>query len=324
MTNSLNDITSCISTELKVFENELSSCLIEKGNDSLNAILSYTFDMKGKRVRPILSFLSAGALGKISKQTMRGALIVELLHTASLLHDDVLDNSTKRRNKQTINALWGNRLAILAGDYIYGKALSLIQTQEDFNLMPVYAKIAMDLPIGEISELKATDDIDVSLSTYLKVIYGKTASLIEASVLTGMLSCGKNVEFENQVKEFGKNLGMAFQIKDDILDYDTNTGKPKGIDIKEKKITLPLIYYLEEAKKEDKQEIIDFLYSEDKTEEKVNYFLDKIIQSQAIQKTKNKLMEHNQKALNALEVFPNNDFTKALKLLVQYLTIREL
>lgn len=322
MTKSLTDITLCISKELQDFENRFSQCLSDNEDKALNAVLRYAFGMKGKRVRPMLAMLVAGALGKITEQTMRGALIVELLHTASLLHDDVLDNSSKRRDQETINSIWGNHVAILTGDYLYGRALSLIKTQEDFNLMPVYAKIAMDLPKGEMSEVQATNNTDTSITTYLKVIYDKTASLIEAAVLTGILSCQGDLSQEDNIRELGKSIGIAFQIKDDMLDYSENTGKKAGIDIQEKKITLPLIYYMEQSSEEERERILEFIYSDSKTETEIEEFVRKVANSGAMLKVEEVLKEHSQKALDILGNLPKNQYTEALFDLVQYLIFR--
>lgn len=325
MTNKLTEITNCIQRELKDFEDMFASCF-SADNSSLDNMLKYVVSLKGKRIRPIITILCALTFGKATKQTFRSAIITELLHTASLLHDDVIDESTVRRGKRTLNASFNNHLAILVGDYLYGKALSLLQTQEDFNLMPIFGKIAMDLPQGEIREDEATDKKDTSLDFYLKVIYEKTASLIEASVLCGACSCEKDSKEEiniQQIKDFGKAIGMAFQIKDDVLDYKDNTGKEKGIDIKESKITIPLIYYLESVDEEEKAEVLSMLYSSEKTDEMIKDLLQKVCDSGAIDRAEQTMNSYSEQALNIISTFPKNIYSQSLFELVQYLTRRD-
>ena len=324
MTNKITEITNCIQKELKDFEVMFKSCF-SADNSSLDNMLKYVVSLKGKRVRPIIALLCALTFGKATKQTFRSAIIIELLHTASLLHDDVIDESNIRRGQKTLNASFDSHLAILVGDYLFGKALSLLQTQEDFNLMPIFGKIAMDLPKGEIREDEATKQKDTSLDFYLKVIYEKTASLIEASVMCGITSCGnynKKINIE-QIKNFGKAIGMAFQIKDDILDYKDNTGKEKGIDIKESKITIPLIYYLEGVSEEEKLEVLNMLYSPNKTDEQVKTLLQKVCESGALDKAEQTMSYYSKQAINIINTFPQNIYSKSLLELVQYLTMRD-
>lgn len=325
MTRKLTEITNCIQKELKDFEEMFASCF-SADNSSLDNMLKYIVSLKGKRIRPIITLLCALSFGKTTKQTFRSAIVVELLHTASLLHDDVIDQSSVRRGKKTLNARFDNHLAILVGDYLYGKALSLLQTQEDFNLMPIFGKIATDLPQGEIREDEAINKKDTSIDFYLKVIYEKTASLIEASALCGACSCEKDNETEinfQQIKELGKAIGMAFQIKDDILDYKDNTGKEKGIDIKEGKITIPLIYYIESVSEEEKEEILSMLYSPNKTEVMIKDLLQKVCDSGAIDRAEQAMISFSKQALNIINTFPKNIYSKSLGELVQYLTKRD-
>ena len=325
MTRKLTEITNCIQSKLKDFEEMFASCF-SADNSSLDNMLKYIVSLKGKRIRPIITLFCALSFGKTTKQTFRSAIVVELLHTASLLHDDVIDQSSVRRGKKTLNARFDNHLAILVGDYLYGKALSLLQTQEDFNLMPIFGKIATDLPQGEIREDEAINKKDTSIDFYLKVIYEKTASLIEASALCGACSCEKDNETEinfQQIKELGKAIGMAFQIKDDILDYKDNTGKEKGIDIKEGKITIPLIYYIESVSEEEKEEILSMLYSPNKTEVMIKDLLQKVCDSGAIDRAEQAMISYSEQASNIINTFPKNIYSKSLGELVQYLTKRD-
>ncbi|MBP3253413.1 MAG: polyprenyl synthetase family protein [Bacteroidales bacterium] len=323
MEKNLADITQCLSKELSSFENLFKDCF-HSGNALLDSVLSYTSSLKGKRIRPILTFLTAEIFGKITERTFRSAVIIELLHTASLLHDDVIDNSRKRRNNSTVNALFGDRIAILAGDFLYGKALAAINTKEDFMLMDVFSKIAMLLPQGEVQETDVTNSRDLSEESYVNVIYNKTASLISAAVECGASTCmNPNVDI-NQLAEFGKNIGMAFQIKDDILDYDfaDTVGKGTGNDIREKKITLPFIYCLQTLNEDKRNSALDLFFKDNKTDGEVQHLIRLVQDSGAVERTDKIQKDYSCKALKAVDNMPLNDYSVCLRELVQYLIIR--
>ena len=323
MNTQLSDITLCLSDEMSEFEREFES-KFHSDSVLLNGILSYTYSLKGKRIRPLLIFLTAKIFGKITPMTVRSAVIIELLHTASLLHDDVLDASGLRRHKSTVNSLFGDNAAILAGDYLYGKALSTINTQEDFLLMDVFARIATELPLGEFKETDVTAEKDTQYSTYLDVIYYKTASLISAAAECGARTCGNPVTDYALMSELGQNIGMAFQIHDDILDYDKNnfTGKGFGNDIVEKKITLPFILYLQSLNDKEKEDAVEFFFSDDKRQEDIEQFINKVNDSGAVAKALGIQKHYSDKALKIVDSMPLNDYSVNLRILVQYLTIR--
>ncbi|MDO5759974.1 MAG: polyprenyl synthetase family protein [Bacteroidota bacterium] len=319
----IEEITTCIHKDLNDFEKMFSDAFLQE-KSALGSMLSYLSTLKGKRIRPMLTLLVAASFAQINVQTTRAAVIIELLHTASLLHDDVIDESLYRRNEKTLNAIWDNRASVLVGDYLYGKALSLIETKEDFNLMPVYAKIAMDLPKGEIREMEATNTKNGTIDRYLKIIYEKTASLIEASVMCGALSCGSKEIDMKVMQEFGHSIGMAFQIKDDLLDYLDNTGKEKGADIREKKMTLPFIYYMESIDKKEREETLSFLYSDKKEERQIENVIERISLSGAVERAQKDVEYYNQKARNIASHFPTNVYSTSLTKLVEYLTERNI
>ena len=319
----LQNITSGLLEEMAKFE-KLFKANFSSSDELLNNVLTYTYSLKGKRIRPLLAFLIAKIFGKVTDQTFRSAVIIELLHTASLLHDDVIDNSKLRRNNQTINSLFGDKTAILVGDYLYGKALATISTKEDFILMDVFAKIALQLPRGEIKETDVTTNKDTDLTTYLKVIHYKTASLISAAVECGARSC-QNPDMDiNELVLLGGSIGMAFQIRDDILDYDESNlaGKGLGNDIREMKITLPFIYYLETLTEKGKSEMLELFFDTNKEDRDVKTIISKVCESGAIERTIEKQKEYSDKAFKIIDNMPLNDYSVDLRALVQYLTIR--
>ncbi|MBO6117234.1 MAG: polyprenyl synthetase family protein [Bacteroidales bacterium] len=323
MNTKLSEITSIVQREMAEFENMFKNRFV-CDNGLLNTMLAYTCSLKGKRVRPLLIFLIAKIFGKVTDQTYRSAVIIELLHTASLLHDDVIDNSQLRRKNQTVNALFGDKAAILCGDYLYGQALSAIKTQEDFNLMDVFARIALQLPLGEVEESDVTATKDVQINSYLNVIYYKTASLISAAAECGVRTCGnKDVDYLS-IATLGQNIGMAFQIRDDILDYDENNSAGKGLgnDIREKKITLPFINYLQTLEGTKKEETVEFFFSDNKTQSDIENFISEVNKSGAVEKTYKMQKEYSDKALKEVDLMPLNDYSVNLRALVQYLTIR--
>jgi len=319
----LQDIISCLSNEMKVFEDMFKENFFSKDN-LLGRLLSYEESLKGKRIRPLLIFLIAKTFGNITLQTYRSAIIIELLHTASLLHDDVIDDSMIRRQKQTINSLFGNKIAILVGDYLYGKALATIKTQEDFLLMDIFSRIAIQLPQGELKEEEINSDKSTDLEAYLQIIHYKTASLISAGAECGARSCqNPNVDLE-EISLLGKNIGMAFQIRDDILDYtiDNEMGKGVGNDIREKRVTIPYIYYLNTLEEKKREEKIELFFDSNKTNSEISRIIEEVNRSGAIQKAMKLQEEYSSSALKIVDAMPLNEYSVQLRSLVQYLTIR--
>ena len=319
----LKDIAKSIEKELNTFELMYQEC---KTNDveMLSDILTYSLSQKSKKIRPLLTILVAKACGGLSDSTYRSAIIVELLHTASLAHDDVLDNSDLRRNQPTINSRWGNNAAILYGDYLFGKSLQLIHTKEDFELLPIYSKIARELPMGELLQKDVLEKGDTSREAYFNVIDYKTSSLLGASAYIGAKTATTKQDYTKYAEEFGRLLGRAFQIKDDILDFEISqvNGKKYGNDIKECKLTLPILDYIDTLDEEIKLNVIDFVKQKDKSDEDVLQLVLDVVNSGSLTKTEEKVKYYNDKAKEGLSNLPKNQYRKILEQLVEILIKR--
>jgi len=245
MSQKLADIQAPIAYEMKEFERKFRA-LMKSRVLLLDKIMGYIVKRKGKQMRPMFVFLSAGASGQISESTYRGASLIELLHTATLVHDDVVDNADYRRGFFSINALWKNKIAVLVGDYLLSRGLLLSVDHGDFDLLRLVSDAVREMSEGELLQMEKSKNLDITEDVYFEIIRQKTASLIASCCAVGALSAGAEQPAIDNMKEFGLKIGMAFQIKDDLFDYGSSEiGKPLGIDIKEKKMTLPLIYSLD-------------------------------------------------------------------------------
>ena len=319
----IKDIAKSIEKELNTFELMYQEC---KTNDveMLSDILTYSLSQKSKKIRPLLTILVAKACGGLSDSTYRSAIIVELLHTASLAHDDVLDNSDLRRNQPTINSRWGNNAAILYGDYLFGKSLQLIHTKEDFELLPIYSKIARELPMGELLQKDVLEKGDTSREAYFNVIDYKTSSLLGASAYMRAKTATTKQDYTKYAEEFGRLLGRAFQIKDDILDFEISqvNGKKYGNDIKECKLTLPILDYIDTLDEEIKLNVIDFVKQKDKSDEDVLQLVLDVVNSGSLTKTEEKVKYYSDKAKEVLSNLPKNQYRKILEQLVEILIKR--
>ena len=287
----LKNITHPIRDYLELFDKRFSESVSLEGF-FIDDISEYILKQSGKKIRPILTFLSAKITKGVTGQTIRCALILELIHTASLIHDDVIDDSEKRRGKETLNFIWGNNAAVLYGDYIYGKCLEVIETESDFKLLPTLAKITSNLPLGELMQKDVSERLDYSEESYFKVISNKTAAMMEVAAEIGAMSAGAETEDIQSLKSFGYYMGLAFQIRDDILDYfpEFNTGKPFGNDIKEKKITLPLIFLLNESSQKDREEILNFIKQDNKKEKDILNLINRVRDEGFVDRAEEKVM----------------------------------
>lgn len=319
----INDYTKCIEEELKVFDAMYQECK-QSDVDMLSDILSYSLSQKSKKLRPLITLLVAKACGGVSQSTYRSAIIMELLHTASLAHDDVLDESNLRRNQPTINAKWGNTAAILYGDYLFGKSLQLIHTKEDFELLPIYSKVARELPMGELLQKEISEKIDTSKESYYRVIDNKTSSLLGASAYIGAKTAISDKDYTKFAEEFGRLLGRAFQIKDDILDFQIGeaSGKKCGNDIKECKFTLPILYYLDSLNEDVKQNLINFVKQESKSEEEILKLVKIVAESGSLQKAEEEVKYYSDKAKEQLLCLPTSECRDVLESLVETLINR--
>ncbi len=262
----INEIIKPIEQELRVFENNFRS-ILKSNIILLDTVVSYLVNRKGKRIRPVLTFLSAGLVGEINSRTHIGAAMVELLHTATLIHDDVVDEAMERRGFASINAKWNNKIAVLVGDFLLAKGLLIAIDNGETDFLDVLSESVRLMSEGELLQIQTSREEETDESRYFEIIYGKTASLVSACCEIGVLSVSSDITIRNTMKEFGRLVGLAFQIRDDIIDYigkSSIVGKPIGNDIKERKITLPLIYALSNAPSDEAKKIVKQVKSKSK------------------------------------------------------------
>ena len=254
MGNILEEIRNPIRQEMKLFEKKFQESMRSEVF-LLDKITRFILKTKGKQIRPILVFLCAKLVGEITEKTHRGASMIELIHTATLVHDDVVDESFKRRGFFSINALWKNKIAVLVGDYLLSKSVIISTENQDFDILAVISKTIREMSEGELLQLEKSRKLDITEDIYYEIIRKKTATLIAACCEVGVISNNVNVELAQKIRDFGTYTGIAFQIKDDLFDYLKKNviGKPVGIDIKEKKLTLPLIYAMNSVKKDERK-----------------------------------------------------------------------
>ncbi len=293
----------------------------------LDLILRYAIKQKGKRIRPALVFLVSKAIaGEVNDQTYRGATLVELMHTATLVHDDVVDESLVRRSKFSINALWKNKIAILIGDYMLSRVLLLAVDHGDHDLLGHISQSVREMSEGELLQIEKARKLDIDEKIYIEIISKKTASLISACCIIGASSAGANKDQLESAKKFGFNLGMAFQIKDDLLDYQNygKSGKPSGIDIKEQKLTLPLIYALNTASFRDKRKMMRIVKNKKDDPESISWLMDKVLELGGMNYSKKVMDKYENQAIFYLEHFPESESKKALLQLVKFAVKRNL
>jgi octaprenyl-diphosphate synthase len=319
----MDKVTQAIGRELTLFEKKFSES-VYSSNPLLDRIMRFIIKRKGKQMRPMFVFLSAAISGQITEQTYRAASLIELLHTATLVHDDVVDNAMMRRNFFSINALWKNKIAVLVGDYLLAKGLLLSVDHQDFNILQITSTAVKEMSEGELLQMEKARKLDVGEDVYFDIIRAKTASLLSASCAAGAYSATGSKETADIFRAFGEKVGIAFQIKDDLFDYGTeNIGKPTGIDIKEKKMTLPLIYALQHAKKEDRRWIIYIVKNKSTDKNKVNEVIRYVQQSGGIEYALKKMKTYQEDALQMLYTFPDTPARQALEELVNYVIDRK-
>ncbi len=314
----LDDIKAPIAREMDEFELKFRSSMKTKVL-LLDSIMNYIVKRKGKQMRPMFVFLSAGTSGTINESTFRGASLIELVHTASLVHDDVVDNSNYRRGFFSVNALWKNKIAVLVGDFLLTRGLFLALEHKDFELLGICTQAVKEMSEGELMQMEKARQLDITEDIYYEIIRQKTASLIASCCGIGASSSGADEQTVSKMKLFGEQVGMAFQIKDDLFDYgDDEIGKPLGIDIKEKKMTLPLIYALSKASWLEKRRIIRIVKNESEKPKKVKEVIDFVKQSGGIDYAKGVMEKYYQDALRLLNEFPDSPYRTSLRGLVQF------
>ncbi len=292
----------------------------------LNRITYYIVNRKGKQMRPMFVFLVAKMVsnGEVSERTYRGASVIELIHTATLVHDDVVDDSNKRRGFFSINALWKNKIAVLIGDFLLSKGLLLSIDNNDFDLLKIISIAVREMSEGELLQIEKARKLDITEEVYYEIIRQKTATLIAACCSLGAASVKPNSNEVESMRKFGELIGMAFQIKDDLFDYGTQSiGKPTGIDIKEQKMTLPLIYVLNNCSKKDKKWLINSIKNHNKDRKRVSQVIDFVKQNGGLDYAVLKMKNYQEQALKLLENYPDTEYKKSLVLMVNYVIERK-
>lgn len=312
-----------ITEELKIFEDKFAES-VKSQTPSLDRIMKYIIKRKGKQLRPMFVFLSAKLHGPVNESTYRAAALVELLHTATLVHDDVVDESLERRGFFSINALWKNKIAVLVGDYLLSKGLLLSTGAGDFKHLHILSDAVKQMSEGELLQMEKARKLNVKEDIYFEIIRSKTASLLSSACAVGAWSTSKDETITEKMKQFGEKTGIAFQIKDDLFDYgNDDVGKPTGNDLKEKKLTLPLIYTLNHISASERRKIIYIIKNQNKEADKIKYVLDKVIETGGIDYATKKMTDYRDEALSLLFEFPDSEIRKGLEELVLYTTDRK-
>lgn len=312
-----------IGEELQLFEKKFAGS-VKSQSPLLDRIMKYIIKRKGKQIRPMFVFLSAKLVGEINESTYRAAALVEILHTATLVHDDVVDEAFERRGFFSINAIWKNKIAVLVGDYLLSKGLLLSTENNDFMHLHLLSEAVKQMSEGELLQIEKTRNLNLKEDIYFEIIRSKTASLLSSACAVGSWSTSKDNAITKKMKLFGEKVGIAFQIKDDLFDYGTaNVGKPTGNDIKEKKMTLPLIYTLNNAPKEIKREIIYIVKNENKKADKVKWVIEKVVENGGIKYAEQKMLQYRDEALAILHEFPESEVRQSLESLVRFTTDRK-
>ena len=268
-------------------------------------------------------FLCARICGNVNESTYRAASLIELLHTATLVHDDVVDDSNMRRGFFSINALWKNKIAVLVGDYLLSRGLLLAVDHEEFNLLKIVSTAVKEMSEGELLQIEKARRLDITEDVYYEIIRQKTASLIASACAAGSASAGASDDMVENMRRIGETIGIAFQIKDDLLDYGTgNTGKPKGIDIKEKKMTLPLIYALQQMSKSERRSTIRTIKNHSNEKKRVSHVINRVVELGGLSYAEQAMNDYRNKALEMITRVPENESTQSLKELIAFVTER--
>lgn len=323
MKYSLNSIQEPIKEQMDSFELKFIE-FMKSPVPLLDKITNYIVKRKGKQMRPMFVFLCAELLGKTNDSTYRAASLIELLHTATLVHDDVVDDSMERRGFFSVNALWKNKISVLVGDYLLSKGLLLSVDNNDFELLRLVSNSVREMSEGELLQIEKARKLDIEESVYFEIIRQKTASLIASCCACGAQSVNANKEQVNTLKNFGETTGIAFQIKDDLFDFGNSieTGKPTGIDLKEKKMTLPLIYALANTNRTIKSEIIGIIKNHSENEKKIEKVIDFVFQSGGLKYASDKMNDYRNNAIKLLDPYKGSPAHNSLIELVMFTTER--
>jgi octaprenyl-diphosphate synthase len=312
-----------IAVELKKFESLFKEA-VKSNVPLLDRILKYVVKTKGKQLRPMLVLLSAKLCGEITPVTYRAASLVELLHTASLVHDDVVDEASERRGFFSISALWKNKASVLVGDYLLAKGLLLSLENKDFKVLEILSEAVKRMSEGELLQLEKSRLFNITEEDYFSIIRNKTASLVASACAAGAYSASLDEDMTEKLRLYGENTGIAFQIKDDLFDYGSeDIGKPTGNDIREKKLTLPLIYTLRTVSAETRRKLIYIIKNKNKDKSSVQLVIDEVKKAGGIQYAEEMMAYYKQAALDVLESFPASETRDALSALVTFTTERK-
>lgn len=312
-----------IETELKTFEGKFKEA-VTSNTPLLDRVMRYVVKRKGKQLRPMFVFLAAKLCGSVNESTYRAASLVEILHTATLVHDDVVDDSLERRGFFSVYALWKNKVSVLVGDYLLAKGLLLSVDNNDFKILQILSDAVRKMSEGELLQMEKSRSLNLDEHIYFEIVKNKTASLLASACAAGAWSSSQDDEAACKMKEFGEKVGIAFQIKDDLFDYSSgNVGKPTGNDIKEKKLTLPLIHTLNTMDKKTRRDIIYIIKNENQSKVKINYVIDIVTKNGGIEYALDKMNDYKQQALDILFSFPPSEIRTGFQDLVNYVTDRK-
>lgn len=320
----IKDIKQPVSKEMALFESKFKNSL-KTSVPLLDKIMHYIIKRKGKQMRPLFVFLTAKLFNNVNESTYTAASLIELLHTATLVHDDIIDEANFRRGVFSINALWKNKISVLVGDFLLSRGLLLAVENEQFQLLKIMSTAVKEMSEGELLQIEKTRRLDITEEVYFEIIKKKTAALISACCEAGAASTNAHKNDILKMRTFGEKAGIAFQIKDDLFDYTQNPliGKPTGIDIREKKMTLPLIHTLNNSDKKSKTFIINTIKNDSKNSRKVEQIINIVKEKKGLEYAKNKMNLFVNEALEILKEFENNESKSSLINLVEYVVKRE-
>ncbi|NND88075.1 MAG: polyprenyl synthetase family protein [Flavobacteriaceae bacterium] len=321
----VSQIKTPIEQEMELFEKKFSGAMVSNVS-LLNRITHYVVNRKGKQMRPMFVFLIAKMAGdgSVNERTYRGASVIELIHTATLVHDDVVDDSDRRRGFFSINALWKNKIAVLVGDYLLSKGLLLSIDNNDFDLLKIISVAVREMSEGELLQIEKARRLDITEEIYFEIIRQKTATLIAACCAMGAQSVHASEEIIERMRKFGELIGIAFQIKDDLFDYgEDHIGKPTGIDIKEQKMTLPLIYTLNHCSSKEKKWLINSVKNHNRDKRRVKEVIAFVKAQGGLDYAISRMKEYQLQALELLNAFPKSDYKDSLELMVNYVIERK-
>ncbi len=320
----MNKFEKIIQQEIKLFDKKFKQTLSAKAS-LLYKITKYISSSSGKKIRPICTILSSGLSGNISSKTYRSAILIELLHTATLIHDDIVDNAQLRRGNLSLNAVWKNKISVLTGDYFLAKGLQLAILNKDYDILNFISEVVQNIVEGELLQIEKTKKLNITEEDYFQIINYKTASLFQCSFKVGAIAAEANKNTIDSLSELGLTIGNIFQIKDDILDYQNSkkSGKQSGNDIAEGKINLPLLYALKKMNLGEKNRVYRLLRKKTNSREEIKFVQNKVLKYKGIEDSVAVMQKNYKQAINILDAFPINNYQKAIKLLLSFLIERK-